>query len=87
MVMTFLDAAIVVLKALRRPMSVNEITATAIRRGLVRTRGITPTATMTAALYLYARDTEAPILQREFEAGTTRAARNSVKWRYVGPHR
>jgi HB1, ASXL, restriction endonuclease HTH domain len=49
--MTFLEAAEVVLRTARKPLTVREITETALRRGLLETHGKTPEATMSAALY------------------------------------
>jgi hypothetical protein len=61
-------------------MSAAEITEIAIAKGLVRSRGKTPVATMTAALY--GLPAESPI-EREFVAGARRAKRDSVRWSYV----
>ncbi len=82
--MTYVDAAISVLKSSRKPMSSGAIAEAAIRKGLIRPRGKTPAATMSAALYLYARDEEVPVLRRDFRPGPTRAARDSVRWVYAG---
>lgn len=56
--MTYLAAAIAVLKTTGRPMTVREITAAALKKGLIKPRGRTPEATMSAALYRYVRDTD-----------------------------
>ena len=82
--MTYVEAAISVLKSSRKPMSSGAITEAAVRKGLIRPRGKTPAATMSAALYIYARDDEAPVLRRDFRPGPTRAARDSVRWEYAG---
>ncbi len=78
--MTYLHAAIAVLKRSRRPMTVREITEAAIRTRLIQPNGKTPAATMNATLYLHARDSKVPLVRREFTAGRTRAARDSVRW-------
>jgi hypothetical protein len=81
---TFLEAAIVVLKASRRPLTAGEITGAALHKGLLQTRGETPEATMSAALY------RAPVdgpIQREYAPGEKRAIRGSVRWTYVGQRR
>jgi HB1, ASXL, restriction endonuclease HTH domain len=81
---TYLEAAVAVLKASRRAMTIEEITTVAIRKGLIQPQGKTPAATMRAALYRDLRDAVAPALQRDFQPGAMRAARSSVRWRYVG---
>ena len=78
--MTYLEAAEVVLKAARRPLSSGEITAIAKGRGLIHPTGKTPEATMSAALYMAMKSNPDGPLQRRFRPGTTRAARDSVKW-------
>jgi hypothetical protein len=74
----FLDAALRVMSP-SRPMTAREISEAAIRRGLIQTRGKTPEATLTAALYLEAK-TPRPRVRRVFNPGPTRAQRNSVHW-------
>ena len=81
---TFLEAAEAVLRAAKRPLTTREITDIALQRGLLRTGGKTPEATMSAALYGALAD--API-RREFAPGRRRAARGSVRWVYVGAKR
>jgi hypothetical protein len=78
--LTYLQAAIPVLEVTKRPMTSGEITAEAIRRGLVRPGGRTPEATMSAQLYLHARDEPEPRIRRLHEAGPNRARRGSVRW-------
>jgi hypothetical protein len=77
--MTFLRAAEEVLRDSKHPMTTAEITEVALHRGLLRTNGKTPAASMAAALYLAPAD--GPI-HREFRPGRQRAARNSVRWTY-----
>lgn len=78
--MTFLEAAEVVLRTARKPLTVREITEIALRRGLLETHGKTPDATMSAALYGASPD--GPI-RREFVPGSRRAVRGSVRWYHV----
>jgi len=49
--LSFKDAAYNVLKSERRPLRIEEITALALKKGLLRTEGKTPEATMGAQLY------------------------------------
>lgn len=78
--MTFLQAAAAVLRNAEMPLTAQEITDIAIGRRLVRTKGKTPAATMSAALYGAPGD--GPI-RRVFEPGRARAVRGSVRWMYV----
>lgn len=77
--MTFLEAAERVLRSAKQPLTAGEITEIALRRGLLQTRGKTPTATMSAALY--GAPPDSPI-RREFKLGRQRALRDSVRWTY-----
>jgi hypothetical protein len=77
--MTLLEAAEQVLRHSRRPLTATEITAIALKRGLLHTKGRTPAASMRAALY--AAPEGSPI-ERKFEPGRKRAARGSVRWFY-----
>ncbi|MBA2450192.1 MAG: winged helix-turn-helix domain-containing protein [Chloroflexi bacterium] len=77
---SYLDAAVAVLEAIGRPLTAREITDEALRRGLIRPAGKTPEATMTARLYVHARDDPTPRVVRLAEPGPTRARRNSVRW-------
>jgi hypothetical protein len=76
----FLQAAEEVLRRARRPLTAGEITKAALKRGLLRTDGKTPEASMSAALYRAPAD--GPI-RRMCEHGRTRAKRGSVRWTYV----
>lgn len=78
--MTYLDAAISILKASKKPMTSAEITQSAIRRALIHPSGKTPAATMSAILYLHVRDAAEPAFRWEGRPGPTRAARGSVRW-------
>lgn len=82
--MTFVSAAIEVLRRSGRPMAVHEITTEAIRAGLLTTQGKTPAATMTAQLYLAERANPEGPLERVFRPGAQRAVRGSVRWRLRG---
>jgi len=72
----FLEAAVAVLSDSGHPMTAGEITAQALERGLLRSSGKTPVASMTARLYVHARDAERPRVRRVFEPGRVRAQRN-----------
>jgi hypothetical protein len=76
---SFLAAAQAVLQASGRPMTTQEITEEALRRGLIETVGKTPLATMRAQLYGAAQRENATIV-RPSEEGETRARRGSVRW-------
>ena len=78
--MTFLEAALTVLHAERRPMTTREIVDAASRRRLLTSRGRTPENTVDARLYLAIRDEPEGELVRIFAPGTTRARRGSVRW-------
>jgi hypothetical protein len=82
-VRSYLDAAVSVLQSAGRPMTAREITAEAIRRGLIQPAGKTPQATLTAQLYVHVRDAASPRVVRLHEAGPTRARRGSVRWALV----
>ncbi len=84
--MTFTEAALRVLRDEQRPLTTREITEIALKRGLVTSSGKTPTATMSARLYLYSLTPGAMVL-REFEPGPGRAKRGSVRWSYVSSPR
>lgn len=59
----------------------------AVRRGLLKTAGKTPAATMTAQLYLHVRDDPAPRIARLSEPGPIRLRRTggSAQWGLAGP--
>ena len=78
--MTYRDAALAILRTSRRPMTVREITDTALKKGLITPHGKTPVATMSAALYRYIRDSEDALIRREFTPGPNRAVPQSVRW-------
>jgi hypothetical protein len=84
---TFLAAAEAVLKAAKRPLTTREVTEAALRRGLINPTGKTPEATMSASLYVAARQEPEGAIQRHYEPGVTRAARDSVRWVYQGSGR
>jgi hypothetical protein len=81
---TYLEAAVAVLKASRKALTIGEITDAAIRQGLIQPGGKTPANTMSAALYHYVHDADVSLIQRDFTPGPMRAAPGSVRWRYVG---
>jgi HB1, ASXL, restriction endonuclease HTH domain len=75
---TYLEAAIKVLKSSRRPLSTNEIVERAIARGLTQPTGKTPAATMSAVLYRHLG--EGSQLRQIAEPGPRRAVRGTVRW-------
>ncbi len=81
--MTFFEAALVVLKSARQPLTVNEIVERAISKGLVVSTGKTPGATLSALLYRRIGRPDCPI-QRLSEPGPGRARRGTVRWT-IGP--
>jgi hypothetical protein len=76
--MTFLDAAFQVLRSSERPLTTQEITERALKEGLIDTRGKTPAATMSAALYQALRTSG--YLVKLGDPGPERARRGSVRW-------
>lgn len=81
--MSYLDAAITVLRAARRPLTAREITADALAGELIRPVGKTPEATMRATLYLHVRALPYGEIRRVCEPGSGRARLDSVRWVYV----
>jgi hypothetical protein len=76
--MTYLEAAITVLRTSCRPLTTTEIMERITRDGLVPVTGRTPAATLSAALYRnLGKD---PLLRRQAEQGRQRAARGTVRW-------
>jgi hypothetical protein len=76
--MTYYEAAIQILRSARCPLTTREIAERAIETGLVKPRGKTPDATMSAALYTHLRD---DVQLAKLEApGNGRAKRGSVRW-------
>ncbi len=78
--LSFLDAAITILKETRREMTARELAAMALERGLVRSSGRTPDATLAPQLYVRVRKQPGGPLRRVAEAGPSRARRGSVRW-------
>lgn len=60
--MTYLEAAVAVLKAARTAMSIEETTEAAIRKGLIHLRGNAPVATVSTALFWRLQDAGSPAL-------------------------
>jgi hypothetical protein len=89
--MNYVEAALTVLKAAKRPMTAKEIVDEAMAKGLLTPQGKTPAATLSARLYVYVRDHPESAIERHAEPGRTppRARRNSVKWglRHQGSNR
>lgn len=77
--MTYREAAEIVLRRSRQPLTAREITEIALAEGLLKTRGKTPAQTMSARLYEAPPDSP---IRREYAPGPQRAERNSVRWIY-----
>jgi hypothetical protein len=80
MAMSFLNAAISILKETRRDMTANEVAQIAMDRGLVKSTGKTPGATLAAQLYVHVREHPQGPLRKVSVPGPSRARRDSVKW-------
>lgn len=76
--MTYLEAALQVLTSSRTPLTTGEITERALREGLISPHGKTPTATMSAKLYLALRNNDH--LVKLEERAAVRAKPGSVRW-------
>jgi hypothetical protein len=76
--MTFYEAALQILKSVRRPLTTQEITELALERKLIVSRGKTPSNTMAAVLY--DRLGTDPQLVKTAANGPTRAKRGTVRW-------
>lgn len=76
--MTFLEAAIAVLRSSRQPLTTREVTERALEAGLIDTHGKTPNATMAAVLYR-ALHTDGELIKID-GPGNGRAKRGSVRW-------
>jgi restriction system protein len=82
--MTFLQAAVAILKESSRPMTAKELAGAALSRGLMSTRGKTPEATLTAGLYRQVKRQPGGPLFRVADPGPSRARRGSVRWEWRG---
>jgi hypothetical protein len=78
--MTFLQAAVEVLRGARSPLSTREVVQRAKKRGLIESKGKTPEATLSAALYRRIALPDSPI-ERVYVRGASRAKRETVAWR------
>jgi hypothetical protein len=76
---TFLEAALVVLKEAREPLTSDAIVRRALDRGLLSTAGKTPEASMSAARYGNV-NSDAPRVRWVAKPGRQRAVRGSVRW-------
>lgn len=80
--MTFLEAALLILREERRPLTSREVFDLAMAKGLLTTAGRTPERTLTSALYqAYAKRTPR-MLQKLETRGEPRAARGTVRWQW-----
>jgi HB1, ASXL, restriction endonuclease HTH domain len=75
--MKYYEAAIEVLKAAKRPLTVEEITNQAVEAGLIAPHGKTPAASMSAVLYRTGNRRDLIKLE---DRGEKRAKRGSVRW-------
>jgi hypothetical protein len=80
--MTYLEAAITVLRKSPLPLTTPEILARITSGGLIPVTGQTPEATLAASLYRNLG--KHPQLRREAKQGRHRAARGTVRWYLVG---
>ena len=78
--LSFLEAAVTVLESAERSLTLAELTAEALRRGLISSAGKTPIAAMSARLYIDLRDNPKTRLIRHAQPGPNRARRGSVRW-------
>ena len=78
--MSFLGAAISILKETGREMTATEVARIALERGLVESSGKTPDATLTAQLYVHLRDHPHGPLGKIAEPGALPARRSGVRW-------
>ncbi|HEY5182203.1 MAG TPA: winged helix-turn-helix domain-containing protein [Dermatophilaceae bacterium] len=76
--MTYLEAALRVLRDEGRPLGTRELTDLAIARGLIVPVGKTPDASM--ATVLYAELQRGAMIRKLEMPGPTRAARGTVRW-------
>jgi len=76
--MTYFEAALLVLRASRHPLSTSEILERIERQHLITVTGRTPLATLSATLYRHLG--KHPELHRELIPGAHRAARGTVRW-------
>jgi hypothetical protein len=77
--MTYYEAALQVLRAVRQPLTTREITTQALEKGLITPRGKTPHATMGSMLYVRVRD-DPDLVKIETPGNSGRAQRDSVRW-------
>jgi hypothetical protein len=77
---SFLNAGIAVLKESGLELTAAEIARIALDRGLIKSEGRTPGATLSAQLYAYVRDNPAGPLRKLSQPGKARARRDSVRW-------
>lgn len=76
---SFVEAALEVLARNSVAMTAVEITNAALAEDLLDTRGRTPAATMSAALYTEAKRPQ-PRVRKVSSPGSARAQRGSVRW-------
>ena len=78
--MSYVTAAIEVLRSEGHPLSAEQIIELIIKSRLISPTGQTPGKTLEAALYVGARDNPDFPVERLAKSGPKRAIRGSVKW-------
>lgn len=81
--LTFVDAAVEVLRRRGEALSLEEILGSALQMGLLRPRGKTPLRSLSARLYLELARPH-PRVRRVAIQRRARAARHSVRWALAG---
>jgi HB1, ASXL, restriction endonuclease HTH domain len=76
--LTYFEAALTILSSAESPLTTRQITEHALRQGLITTRGRTPEATMSAALYRKL-GTDDKLVKIDVRA-QKRAGHGTVRW-------
>jgi hypothetical protein len=76
--MSYFEAAITALERVRKPLTTRQLTEAAIKDGLIKPKGKTPEATMSAELYKRL-PTDSRLVKLE-TPGTNRAVHGTVRW-------
>jgi hypothetical protein len=75
---TYLEAALRLLRETGQTLTIREITERAMGERMIKTRGRTPAATMRAALYRELKSNPEGSLQKQSRPGAMRSQRGSV---------
>lgn len=78
--MTFVQASIEVLREASKPLTTREVADTVLRTKHVDSRGKTPLASISAALYVISKSPNNPGVRRLAKRGPNRAMRGTVRW-------